>query len=115
MVRTLSSRGRQPGNRAARVAGRQHQAADQIRASQRHVLGDDAAQRSGPGRGEFRLRDRGIGDDAVEQLDRLARSHVLASSAGDQLTQQRVDPAHRLGAQPTEVVVAARPDRITMA
>jgi hypothetical protein len=33
-----------------------------------------------PGELEFRLRDRGIGDDAVEELDRLARSHVLASS-----------------------------------
>ena len=36
--------GRQPGNRAARVAGRQHQAADKVRASQGQVLGDDAAQ-----------------------------------------------------------------------
>jgi len=35
---------------------------------------------------------------------------VLASCAGDRLAQHRMDPAHRLGAQPGEVVVAAHPD-----
>ena len=42
--------------------------------------------------------------------DRLAGPQLLANSAGHQLAEHGVQPAHRLGAQPAEVVVAARPD-----
>lgn len=50
----------------------------------------------------------------VQQLDRLTGPHVLASSAGDQFAQHGAYSAHHLGAQPAQIVAAARPDRITI-
>ena len=49
---------------------------------------------------KFRLRHRGIGDDAVEDIGRLAGPQVLPDSAGNQLAEHGVQPAHDLGAQP---------------
>jgi hypothetical protein len=51
-----------------------------------------------------------LGHDALDDRGRLAGPQLLAHTAGDKLAEHGVQPTHCLGAQPSEVVVAPRPD-----
>jgi hypothetical protein len=59
---------------------------------------------------QFRLCDRGIRYQTGHHFASLAGAQLFAHSAGNQLAQQRVQPADDLGAQPAQIVIAARPD-----